>query len=662
MYIGVDYYPEHWPKERWETDIKLMKKAGFNVVRLAEFSWINMEPVEGKFEFDWLDEVLKLLDKYDMFAILGTPTAVMPAWLAKKYPEALAMKRDGTRIVWGGRKNNCFTNDNYFQLSIEITRRMAEHFVNAPNVIGWQIDNEFGGTDCQCSTCRAGFQDWLRNKYRTLEELNRRWGTHFWGLTFHNWDEIPIPDDCSGQWAISNPSACLDWKRYTSWLNVRFQAEQVKIIRKYCPDDFITHNFMGLYSGMDYYELAKDLDFVSWDSYPIWSEKPDIPYSTSFAAALMRGLKQKNFMMMEQTAGPCGWGSFGRNPRPGEIRKIVYQHLAHGADGQIWFRWRTCTTGREQYWHGLLGHDGKPLRRYQEAAKTTKELRKLEPYLEGTTIKSKVAIIYDYDCIWSLDFQPGYSGNSFQGALLRYYKSLFRAGVNVDIVHPDADISEYNLVLAPHLTILPDRIARKLNEYVREGGILLTDCRTAVKDETNICHERTLPGLLSPMLGIRIEEYSSLGEGIQYRVSGIDEFPGDFTTVRYVDWITAEDADVLADYSDQWHLKSFAAITKHNYGHGQGWYVGTVIQEDSFYDQLIAKLLESAGITPVVNPPLGVEVSIRHRQDCTLIFLINHTEDPQFVEVPKGKQELLGNTKTNKTIKLEAFDVAVIKL
>jgi len=663
MLIGVDYYPEHWLRERWETDIGLMKKAGFNTVRLAEFSWIKMEPIEGQFEFGWLDDAVALLARHDMNVILGTPTAVMPAWVARKYPETLRQKPDGTRIVWGGRKNNCFSSGTYRLLSERITLAMAEHFAATPNVIGWQTDNEFGGGECHCQSCLAEFQDWLRKKYGTLDALNRAWGNHFWGLNFTTWGEITFPDNRTDEtWAMGNPSACLDWKRFTSWLRVRFLADQVRILRRVCSDDFVTHNFMGLYSDLDYYDLARDLDFVTWDNYPIWSNKPDIPYGASLAADVMRGLKGKNFMIMEQTAGPCGWGAFGRNPWPGEIRKIAYQQIAHGSDGQIWFRWRTCTAGREQYWHGLLGHDGKPLRRYNEAAQTAKEFRKLEDYLRGTTIESDVAILYDYDNLWSLNFQPGYAGNSLQAAIMRYYNALYRAGVNVDIVNRRANLAKYKLVLAPDLSLMPDETAHKLSQYVENGGILLADCRTGIKDCNNLCHERTLPGLLSPVLGIRIEEYSALGTDTWYTVKGTADLEGMYTAIYYVDWVTPDGAETVAGYADQWHMEPFSAVTRNGYGKGKGWYVGTVIKEESFYDSLIAELLEDAGIRLLVHPPNGVEVSIRQGHGKKLLFLMNHTQQSKSVDVPEGRIELLSNTRTKTTLRLDRFGVAVVLL
>jgi beta-galactosidase len=659
VYIGVDYYPEHWPKSRWPTDARLMKEAGFNVVRLAEFAWANLEPEEGRFDFTWLDEALAILRRQGISAILGTPTASMPAWVAHKYPEALAVLYTGLRLLWGVRKDNCFTNPDYRRLSVNITRAMAEHFAKTPNVIGWQTDNEFGGHEnvCYCDSCRAEFQDWLRRRYRTLARLNRAWGTHFWGHQFGAWAEIQLPRYKE----TYNPSACLDWKRFWSWLNVRFQHDQVQILREVCPKHFVTHNFMGLFKELDYYHLAEDLDFISWDNYPLTCNGPEVRYDSSLAADVMRGLKRQNFWIMEQTAGACGWSTFTRNPRPGEIRSIAYQQLAHGADAQVWFRWRTCTAGREQYWHGLLGHDGRPLRRYQEAARTAKEYRTLEKHLAGTTVKADVAIIYDYESLWATQIQPGFAGNGPQDAVRRYYRALFRAGVNVDIVSPDARLSAYKLVLAPNLYILPDALAARLNAYVKQGGVLFADCRTGVKDETSLCHARTLPGRLASMLGIEIQEYESLGDGLTYAITGTEDFPGPFTAVQYVDWLTPKKAEVLAGY-DQWHLTSFAALARHRFGRGFGWYLGAVVREETFYDQLLARLLADAGVRPLVTPPAGVEVSLRQGAGRKLLFLLNHTEQTQTVAVPAGKQELLSGRKTAACLDLPPFAVAVVRL
>jgi beta-galactosidase len=666
IYVGVDYYPEHWPEDRWETDFRLMSEAGFNVVRLAEFAWIFMEPHEGEFNFAWLDRVLELAQKYNIRVILGTPSAVMPAWLAKKYPEALAMKPDGTRIVWGGRRHNCFTNADYHRLSMRMARQMAEHYAHNPAVIGWQIDNELGGTDCRCETCRTGFQNWLEQKYGSLEELHKAWGSHFWGLRFTSWNEIPIPDERAGKWAISNPSASLDWMRYTSQLNVDFLKEQADILRGACPPShFVTHNLMGLHDKVDYYNLAKSLDFVAWDNYPNLS--PDIPYDSSLSADVMRGLKKKNFLIMEQTAGPLGWETFSRNPQPGELRKICYQQLAHGADGQIWFRWRTCTVGREQYWHGLLGHDGITGRRYQEAAQVVKEYHQLAGVLAGTKPHNEIAIVYDYDSIWALQFQGGYPNASHTEAIKRYYRPLFRAGVGADIVKPSDDLSQYKLAFAPHLHVLSDDVAKKLTDYVNGGGVLLTDCRTAVKDETNLAYARTLPGLLSEPLGIQIEEYESLRLGIgndsetTYPLKGEKPFQEQMTAVKYADWIKPQSANALVKYNVP-HLRDFAAVTRNEFGDGTAWYVGTIVEDQTFYDQLIKQLLEDAKITAASHLPDGVEIATRRGNEYELMFVINHTNENRRVDLPQDSYDVLTKANVGEALQLEPFGIAILKL
>lgn len=655
MHIGVDYYPEHWPEDSWEATADQMRAAGFNIVRLAEFSWVKCEPEEGRFDFAWLDAAIEMLASRGIQVILGTPTGIMPAWVARKYPETLAMKPNGQRTIWGVRKNNCFTSGAFRLLSERITNAMAEHYARNPNVIGWQTDNEFGNNGCSCPTCRADFHDWLRTRHKSLGALNAAWGTHFWGHTYGEWAEIPIPDEINSH----NPSLLLDWQRYGSWLNVRFQRDQVRILRKLCSTQFITHNFMGYHSDLDYYELAADLDFVSWDNYPVWG-KPEISYDAAGAADVMRGLKRQNFWIMEQTSGPSGWGKFGRNVHPGELRKVAFQQVAHGADGMVWFRWRSCTAGREQYWHGLLGHDGKPGRRYEEAAKTAKELHALWSELEGTSIRARVAIIYDYESIWATRFQPSFTDNDWHRHMKCFQAALFRAGINVDMVRPDQDLSSYKLVITPQLYLLPDAVAARLNAFVRAGGVLIASIRTGVKDENSLCHARTLPGLLSETLGIQIEEYEGLGTDFTYAVAGAEELPGAFTATGYADWISTTSAEALAKY-EPWHVAAFAAATRNRHGSGWGYYLGTNIQEEAFFDALIGDAASKAGVSPVLAPPVGVEASVREGAGKQLLFLINHTEETQHVAVPAHAKALVGGINGGQ-VELGAYGVAVLKL
>lgn len=423
---------------------------------------------------------------------------------------------------------------------------------------------------------------------------------------------------------------------------------------------------MGLYPRVNYYKLAKELDFVSWDNYPWLS--PSLPYKSALAGDLMRGLKAKNYWIMEQTAGPLGWDEFSTTPLPGELRKICYQQLAHGCDALVWFRWRTCTAGREQYWHGLLGHDGVPGRRYREAAKFAKECRALQDKLIGTTLKPQVAIIYDYDSLWALEIQEGYPGASYREAISRYYDALLRLGVNVDLIPPSADLDKYSLVIAPHLHILPDLIADRIDQYVQKGGTLLTDCRTGVKDPTNLAYPRTLPGKLSTALGITIPEYESTSVGMrapatrEYAIHS-EQFGRGFTATKYVDWVSPTTATTIASYDKQSHLIDFAAVTRNEHGSGSAWYVGTIAKEDSFYDTLIAQVAKDAGVRPILDPPKGVEVSLRQGNGQRLLFVINHANSATTIDsVPTGAIDLLSEELPNGSVTLEPFGVAIYSL
>jgi beta-galactosidase len=654
MYIGVDYYPEHWPEERWAYDADRMRDAGFNVVRLAEFAWQRFEPVEGRFEFEWLDKALATLKSRGISAILGTPTAVAPVWLDRKYPETAAENNQGRRLTWGVRKANCPTSPAYRLLSERITRAMAAHYASNPAVIGWQTDNEFDGPICYCHGCVVDFQDWLHKRHGSIEALNAAWGTHFWGHAYSAFAEIGAPENLDHY----NPGLCLDWLRHHTWRTVRFQHEQVRVLRELCPNHFVTHNFMAFGNrDVNGFELARDLDFASVDVYPIWSDQ-SIPYEAAAAGDLTRGLKRKNYWVMESTAGPCGWGAFGRDPFPGEIRKVAFQQVAHGSDNHVWFRWRACTAGREQYWHGLLGHDGKPLRRYAEAGATARDLHKLASKLAGTTVRADVAIVFDYDSRWAVRIQPGYDGNDVQQALMRYHAAAFRAGVNVDIVSAQADLSAYKAVFAPDLHVLPDALATRLCAYVENGGVLVADCRTGVKTETNLCHDRTLPGLLSAALGIEIEEYGA--HSLEYPVIGKERLPGSFTSIKYNDWITPKTAASLATY-DHWHLGAYPAVTRNTYGKGAGYYVGTVANEDSFYDALIAAVFAEAGVAARISPPPGVEVSVREGDGKTIVFVLNHTDQPIEIPIADSYGDLLSDADVSGSIQLDRFGVAVLE-
>jgi beta-galactosidase len=641
--FGVDYYPEHWPEKRWPADARLMREAGINTVRLGEFAWGLLEPHPGCFDFEWLDRALAILEAHGIRSVLGTPTASPPPWVMAMYPDAYRVNRNGLRQTYGNRREYCPTHPGYRERSRIITRAMAEHFSGHPAIIGWQTDNELSG-HCFCPICRARFQDWLRERYGSLGKVNAAWGTAFWSHLYTEWSQIPLPLETGG---VANPGLELDYRRFMSDAYVWFQQEQVDILRRICPDHFVTHNLMGFgFDQINYFDLARPLDLVAWDNYPrtCWYLNQGVDgVRSALGHDTMRGLKGKGFWMMEQQAGSGGWQTVGMTPRPGEMRLWTYQALAHGAEGVVYFRWRTARYGTEQYWHGMLDHHGQPRRRYRELQGLGAELERIGAATVEAESRSQVAIVLSYDTRFAFHIQPNHADLSYADLLASYYAALHRRNVSVDIVPPTGDLSGYRLVVAPALHVLDQETADNLRRYVENGGMLLTTARSGVKDEANAVVNLPLPGLLADICGVEVDEYDVLPGEIDLPLAL--ELPGVGTDAPAVharlwcDVLAPTGAQVLARYGGEYYAGR-PAITLNRFGRGQAVYVGT-IGDGALHDLMVGWSLEAASASPTLVTPDGVEAVARWTGDSRLLFLLNHTDSTLEVVLPAQMTDLL---------------------
>jgi len=670
MHFGVDYYPEHWPRERWATDASLMREAGIEVVRMAEFAWAKMEPEPGKYDFEWLDEAIEVLSKQGIKTVLGTPTATPPAWMIERHPEILPVRQDGVRVGFGGRHHDCQSSEIYRGYIRRFVPIMARHFRDNRGVVGWQVDNELGNSHqrlCYCDSCHRAFHSWLEKKYDSIDALNETWGTVFWSQRYDSFEQIPTPSPTPNS---HNPGLLLDWRRFTSDLIVDFQKLQVEILRNECPEHFVTHNFMGFYDKTDYFDLAKDLDFVSVSYYPrifIEGERAAPPMPDLAAILdLMRGTKQKSFWIMEQQAGPTGWETLGATPRPGQLRLWTYQSFAHGADTVVYFRWRTCLFGTEQYWHGILPHSGQPGRRYREIQATIKELTPHMSKWEAALPGSEVAILYSYDQRWALQIQPHHPDLDYARQIRAYYGAFCRANVPVDFISDGADLSRYKLVIAPLLFLSTPELTENLKNYVSQGGSLVLTMRTAVKDWSNRVVPKTLPGDLSDLLGLTITDYDCLRVGEQQIRWDANQAPGgesstdeSFEALKWCDIVTLEGAESLATYVSQYYAGS-PAITRNTYGKGTAYYIAT--EPDSPLAERIARyLLEQTGIMPILETPADVEVVRRRAKKSDFLFVLNHSAESVAFSVPSQWKHLLGERPNDGRLALEPYGVAVFE-
>lgn len=672
FYFGVDYYPEHWPVERWPLDAKLMAEAGFNVVRLAEFAWSKLEPTDGQCDFAWLDQAIEILAQRGIQVILGTPTASAPPWLMAKDPTLYLMREDGRRATYGNRREYCPNHPLYHDYTRRIVAKMAEHYANHPAVIGWQIDNEFGDR-CYCPICAGKFHEWLRQRYQSLEELNAKWGTVFWSHIYNDWSEIPPPLATSGDWkrqldvgGSPNPGLALDYYRFMSDTYVAYQKMQIDLLREKCPAHRITHNLMGFhYKLINYFDLARDLDFVSWDNYQRmqWTMGQSIdPAGAALAHDTMRGLKHQNFWVMEQQAGPGGWEHVSVSPRPGELRLWAYQGIAHGADGIVFFRWRTCRFGTEEYWHGLLDHHGQVGWRYQEIKQMGQEITAVGEQIVGSALKPRVAMLLSYDARFAFQIQQNNPQFNYPDHFLNYYRGFFMDQIPVEIVAPTDDLSGYDILVAPALHLVTDDLAAKLTTFVEAGGTLLVTLRTGVKDDANAVVNLPLPGLLAKICGVEVEEYDSLASNmkneIAFTLPDLAVTPPAAVGV-WCDVLKPTTATVVARYRQDYYAGK-PAITVNQHGKGRVVYVGTV-GETGFYRVIAKWLMKMAGIMPLMNVPQGIEVTERQHGSERLLFVLNHTDLPQVMMLEGRYQNILNNQTLEGEISIAPRDVFILR-
>lgn len=667
MRLGADYYPEHWERERWKTDIELMHQAGIELVRIGEFDWSLYEPREGEYHFEWMDEILDFMEKNNMKVVLGTPSATPPKWMTDKYGDEIYQADiHGNSKIFGTRKHYCFNSDVYREQNRILTEKIASRYGNHPAVEDWQIDNELGWantTRCYCKKCEKKFQNYLKEKYGTIEKLNKAYGTVFWSQEYNSFDELIIPQagacydtchDTQGQ----NPGLLLDFDRFSSDSVISFMNETADTIRKY-SDRPITTNMLDAAinsgTGIDYFKMSKTLDFVTWDNYIEfqWGKAKDETVSRDHA--LLRSYKHQPFWVMEQQSGACGWSKMGPTPTPGKLRLWTYQAVANGADTVVYFRWRACPFGTEEYWHGILGHDGKPNRRLEEIGKTGAEMKKLSQIYGALQPKTKVAILKSFDSEWSHAIHKHVEGFHYDSLLLDYYRVFYKMGIPVEFAAPEEDLSSYQLVLAPALLMVNDEQKKNLEAYVENGGNLLISFRSGVKNMENAMLTETVPGSFAKLAGVEVHDYDPLLE----KQTGVSGVFGEGTANLWCDVITPVTAKPLGMYISDFYA-GVPCMTVNSYGKGKVYYLGCDLDEIAM-EKLGSYLCDQAGIAAELYTIKGVETVPATDGVNDALFLMNHNAYPVMVPLKAAYTDMLHDKETEGVIQLAPYDVAVLK-
>lgn len=636
MRIGVDYYPEAWDRSLWVSDADLMQKTGVKIVRMGEFAWCRMEPKEGEFHFEWLDEVISLFAQRGISVVLGTPTSCPPLWFYEKYPNSVQTGRDGHKIQTGIRGHRCLNSPDFIRYAQRITEAMTKHYAENPAVIAWQIDNELEAYFCCCETCTAKYKNWLKEKYGSLEQLNEKYGNVMWSGEYSSWEQIQPPHGAYPD-AWLNPSYMLDYSRFASDSMIDFVEAQAAIIRKNCPHHQITTNIWFCQNMPDFYKEFRGLDFVSYDNYPTTTipQNPEECYSHAFALDMMRGIKQKNFWIMEQLSGGMGcWMPMVSTPLPNMIKGYALQSFAHGADTVLHFRWRTAVSGAEMHWHGLIDHSNVPGRRFQEFRQLCAEAEALKD-VSGTAVRSDVAILYSTDSEYAFKIQPQTNGMYYMEQLKLLHDAFTSYGVNIDVIGEQADISGYRIVVAPELYVTEPAVADKLYRFAEKGGTVILTARSGVKNQFNTCIMAQLPTLYRKLIGAYVEEYDPIGYAENTVMIGSQAY----RCRQWCDILTTETAQALGVYGDG-YFAGKAAVTKNRYGRGTAYYIGTV-GEKSLYRCIAEQALKEADIPHTGLLPNGIEITTRSGENAAYRFIFNNYDKPQTIDLDGTKISLM---------------------
>ncbi len=632
---GGDYNPDQWIKydpDIIKKDMRLMKLANCNSMSAGIFAWAALEPEEGKYDFSFLDEVMDEVYQNGGRVVLATPSGARPAWMAQKYPEVMRMGKDLQPPHFGARHNHCYTSPIYRQKVAQINRKLAERYKDHPALMVWHLSNEYSGGGCYCPLCQQAFREYLKDKFKTLDRLNEQWWNGFWAHTYTDWSQIEAPMPTGEN--ISH-GLKLEWKRFITHQTVEFIKNEIAPLKEITPHIPVTTNLMGFYDELDYRELVKVLDVVSWDNYPEWMGDERDERHANWAAmshSLNRSLLQKPFMLMESTPSLVNWKPYNKLKRPGMNELSSLQAVAHGSDSVQYFQWRKSRGNSEKFHGAVVDHEGtENTRVFREVARLGARLQKLQPVV-GTLTKAEAAILFDWDSFWALNDAQGFQKDDkkVHATVERQFQALWKKGINTDIISQEDDFGKYKLIFAPMHYMVSEALADKIEQYVAGGGTFVAGYTFGYVNENDLCHLGGFPcGKLKDVFGIWNEEIDTLFPSDSNLVSVGGK---EYKAIDYCELVhPKEGTQVLGRYEQDFYA-GMAAVTCNQYGKGEAYYV-TFRDDGTFTDAFTSGLCVKLGIACDFDGALPERVIVSSRTDgeTTYVFLQNFNYSEQKV-------------------------------
>ena len=665
---GGDYNPDQWLDypDTLKDDLRLMKLANVNTMTVGIFAWSALEPTEGNYNFEWLDKIIDDVYNQGGRVILATPSGARPAWLSEKYPEVLRTNDRREKMLHGGRHNHCFSSPIYREKTQKMNYKLAERYGNRPALIMWHVSNEYSG-DCHCELCQENFRDWLKNKYKTIENVNKAWWGPFWSHTYTDWSQIESPSSI-GENAVHGLN--LDWKRFVTDQTIDFYENEAKPLRELTPNVPITTNFMAdtddliPFQSLNYDKFSKHVDILSWDCYPAWHNDwettKDLATKVGFINDLYRSLKQQPFLIMECTPSGVNWHNVNKAKRPGMHTLASMQLLAHGSDSVLYFQWRKSRGSSEKFHGAVIDHDNSEENRvFKEVSQVGEILDKIKE-IKGSMKQSKVAIIYDWENDWALKDAQGFGKESrrYPQTLQSHYKYFWDKNISVDVVTPQQDLSKYSLVVAPMMYMMTEETMDRFRDYVKNGGVLVGSYLSGLVNETDLTYLGGWPKTLQETYGIDAKEIDTLYPKDKNSIKFGNE---SFEVVDYCTIIEAKEAEVLAKYEEDFY-KNTPAITKNNLEKGKAYFIGARTNQEflsKFYDEIV-KDLHINEVEDFISEG-GISIQIRENKDAKYYFVMNFTEEEKNIGIKGSYLNLISGKMMERLNLMKPYDVYVLK-
>lgn len=580
LLFGAAYYLEYLPYDRLEKDMTMMEKAGMNTIRIAESTWSTLEPQDDVYDFTAIDRVLEAASRHHISVIIGTPTYAIPTWLVKKYPDILAITKNGPER-YGHRQNMDITHPMYRFHAERIIRKLMEHIRNVPHIIGFQLDNETKSYGTAGERVQQMFVSYLQEKYPDIDEFNREFGLDYWSNRVNNWEDFP--DVCG----TINQSLDAEFRRFQRSLVTEFLSWQAAIVSEYKRDDqFITQNFDFAWTGHSFgyqpevnqYEAAKCMTIAGADIYhPSGADLTGAEISV--CGNISRSLKKNNYLILETEAqGLTPW-----LPYPGQMRLQAYAHIANGADSVMYWHWHSIHNAIESYWKGVLSHDFSENATYREACQIGEEWKRIGSHLLHLKKENHVAVMLDNLSLTGLsEFPLETTGDNSYNSVLRWItNTLYRMNIEFDMISStERDFSSYEFLFVPALYAASKELLESLDQYTKNGGHLIMTFRSAFADEQLKIYHDTQPHSLTKCIGAHYDQFT------YPKNMSIVTKDGQHSSVHdWMELVIPDTATVLAHY-DHPFWGEYAAITKYDYGNGCALYLGAF-----FDDTLLASIL-----------------------------------------------------------------------